>query len=175
MSGAHRRTRNHTTPAMAVEGGATSPGPREKLDAQIKSADMVRTSHDGAHLWPWAELWGNRRTTCSRRRSTSVRRPSTGSKHTPGRTDADDMSSSRGNGEIHDREGTQLPSHASLGSTETLALPRNRDTDTLLLRRPDLVADTLDGRTLPSTSREHLTSARDPHGIALSGGTLEVS
>lgn len=39
-----RRTQNYppTTTAMAVEGGATSPGPREKLDAQIKSADMVR-------------------------------------------------------------------------------------------------------------------------------------
>lgn len=115
MFGAHRRTRSYTATAMAVEGGATSPGPREKLDAQIKSADMVRTPHDGVQLWPWAELWGNRRTTCSRRPSTSVRRPLTGSKRTPGRTDANDMSSSRGNGEIHDREGTQLPSRASLG------------------------------------------------------------
>ena len=26
---------------MVVEGGAASPGPREKLEAQIKSADMV--------------------------------------------------------------------------------------------------------------------------------------
>ncbi|KAL2277743.1 hypothetical protein FJTKL_15186 [Diaporthe vaccinii] len=63
-----------TTTAMAVEGGATSPGPREKLDAQIKSADMVRTTAAGVQLWPWAEFWGNRRTTCSRRPSTLLKR-----------------------------------------------------------------------------------------------------
>lgn len=100
---------------MAVEGGATSPGPREKLDAQIKSADMVMTPHAAVYLWAWTDLGCNRRKTCSRRPSTSVRRPLLGGKHTPGRTDADDKSSSRGNGEVHDREGTQLPSHASLG------------------------------------------------------------
>lgn len=101
---------------MAVEGGATSPGPREKLDAQIKSADMVRAPRAGKQLSIWAEVSGNRQTTCSRRPSTLVSRPSPGWEHTLGGTDADDRSSSRGNGEVHDREGTDTPSHALLGS-----------------------------------------------------------